>query len=217
MKEKRKIVIICTFFLKNKYVLTANFISSWKAWGHQRGLTVFQPETMQGDILVRGILNLRKCVTSNRPLAILNSACTHIMIVTIKWQSSQPWNSLSSISRSLSIQPSTEHLPAWCGTDPLLDKGLQRWTRHNVWPQGVQTPQRRLRPKPTGITLRFMQWWSWAEEHTGRISNTTWEGQGQALPRGGISQVECQWTGKWEWWNRRDREEKQLEKSENNK
>lgn len=25
--------------------------------------------------------------------------------------------------------------------------------------------------------LRFLQWWSWAEEHTGRTPNTTWEGQ----------------------------------------
>lgn len=29
----------------------------------------------------------------------------------------------------------------------------------------------------------------------GRTPNTTWEGQG--LPGGGISQVECQRTGKW--------------------
>lgn len=38
---------------------------------------------MQVDILVRGVLNLGKCVTSNGPLEILNSAQAPIMIVTI--------------------------------------------------------------------------------------------------------------------------------------
>lgn len=71
-KERKKILVICIFFLKDKYVLTANGIFWWEAWGDQRGLTEFQPGIMQVDTLVKGVLNLDKCVTPNWPFRYLD-------------------------------------------------------------------------------------------------------------------------------------------------
>lgn len=48
------------FFLKDKYILAANYIyrSSWGGggnWGHQRGLIEFQSEIMQEGIFIKKV------------------------------------------------------------------------------------------------------------------------------------------------------------------
>lgn len=85
-----------------------------------------------------------------------NSAQAHVTIVTnLRWawlSWGPPANMLEFIIKDFKVivpQLSTEHPPAWCEPGITLDLGAPGWTRHSLWPQGIQTPQRRWRPKPT--------------------------------------------------------------------